>query len=509
MTERFTKVAKRHNEDNIKYITGISDDLHNTISNIGSNNTHIIIDSIQILTSDLTIPPNITIEFINGGGITGSYNLVINGPLIAGRYQIFDPTVTIQGWLKVSEIYPEWFGVVGDGVTDDTDAIQFALDTMKYYRQVLSFASGVYLVTDTLTITELDDGGTIKGVGRGNGGTVFEYDNVDTEPFLEIYGSFDLNLERFKVRCNANEGILFGDTSLSDEANRTGLSHVSDIWLYQTSKGISFQCPGGYNYFDRIRINVLSNGTGVDIGSSYANTSGTLPNYMFFTNMELSTASYIGTTAFDLNCCNYVHINKCDMARFAKGINIENDQEVSNIIVDGSYFFNAGNASISIYIDTGAICRNITFRDNNHLHSSGTFINVQAGTYKVYTMLVDGDFIQGSLSNGYILNNVDLTLANIKSHFVDLNTNSTIGSSVNVYYNDTLKPAVRRYTLAASASVDKTFEMPLVPVEVPEAVVYHEGAATITQSYSAVTGILTVTTTNDEASSQDFTAFIP
>ncbi len=45
------------------------------------------------------------------------------------------------------------FGAVGDGVTDDTAAIQAAMDAVKLSRKSLFIPSGTYLISDTLTYT--------------------------------------------------------------------------------------------------------------------------------------------------------------------------------------------------------------------------------------------------------------------------------------------------------------------------------------------------------------------
>ena len=150
--------------------------------------------------------------------------------------------------------------------------------------------------------------------------------------------------------------------------------------------------------------------------------------------------------------------------------------------------------------------RNVTLRDNNHLFKNGIFLNVQEGTNTIYSFLIDGDFIQGTLAEGYILNNIDLTISNLKSHFVKLNQNSTIGRDVQLYYNN-LKPNPIFFTLSSKAGKSVNFEVEVLPLTLSNAVVIHDYPATIIQSQK--NGILTVEVTNEHTESQSFIVFIP
>jgi len=93
--------------------------------------------------------------FVVGSGVT----LTINCPLDAGLYQIFKGNGSVKfGSGNVPQPCPQWWGAIGDGVTDDTVAIQAAIDalpsgisTQGYHGGgVLFFPRGTYLITAQL-----------------------------------------------------------------------------------------------------------------------------------------------------------------------------------------------------------------------------------------------------------------------------------------------------------------------------------------------------------------------
>lgn len=92
------------------------------------SNTTYVFKGDCYLTRDFKIPQNCVFVF-EGGIITGNHTLEGNNTYIqASPYQIFAEELSLEGsWLN-EKCYPEWFGAVGDGKTDDRLAIQKALN---------------------------------------------------------------------------------------------------------------------------------------------------------------------------------------------------------------------------------------------------------------------------------------------------------------------------------------------------------------------------------------------
>ena len=462
-----------------------------------------------VIALDTVLSDHISLERETGAiiHINSGVTLTVDGVKFShDTSQLFAGDGTVVGTLSCEYVTPEMWGAVGDGVTDDTTTIQKTLEYIVQSHIPLKMRPVEYYTSESLVL-ELANTVDIYGTSRGPFGTVINFNSASTDYCLDIYGMLHLNMSGIELDCNGSMGILFGDKDFGSEAYRAGLTLLEDIQIKNTGLGISFQTPGGYNRFERVGIRVdVSGGTAVDIGSDFQNT-GTLPNYMFFEDCEFADTT-ASATCFNLNAAQYINVSETDIVRFSKGINIENSQEVQGLNVNDSFFFNNSNDSTSIYIDTsGGICRDLTFNNNFHVHSGGTFVNIQPGTNRVYSMSIDGDHIEGTLSDGYILNNVELNIQNMTSHFVDLNDKSTIGSSVDVTYTS-LKPEVQQFTLGPLAGIVKNFEAPLVPVQLPYAVVNHDSGATVTQALTSDSGI-SVYITNQDATSQFFSVSIP
>lgn len=93
--------------------------------------------------------------------IASGKTLTINGPVQAVPVQLFEGTGTVAlGPGVASEVYPQWWGALGNGVQDDTAALQAAINA----GGMVFLPAGTYL-TDTLT---LHSNLTIAGTGAGS-----------------------------------------------------------------------------------------------------------------------------------------------------------------------------------------------------------------------------------------------------------------------------------------------------------------------------------------------------
>lgn len=162
------------------------------VSAVGSASRVILISTPQVVAASLTVPSNVTLKFQQGGtlNISTGVTVTINGNVDAGLYQIFTLNGTGAVTLgSVKEAYPQWFGARGDGTTDDTAAVQNAVNAatsqysttqMNFYTEQtqlpLFFPKGTYIISSTLDLSFRNDikisfapGAKLKWTGSQDG----------------------------------------------------------------------------------------------------------------------------------------------------------------------------------------------------------------------------------------------------------------------------------------------------------------------------------------------------
>ena len=123
----------------------------------------------QNFAADFSIPANITIKPERGTifSIATGATLTINGQIEAGPYQIFSWTgtgkVVIAGTIA-GGLYPQWWGVQGDGVTDNQAALQACLNAPTAANKI-RFPQGTYLTNAQINWTPASNGLALVGKG--------------------------------------------------------------------------------------------------------------------------------------------------------------------------------------------------------------------------------------------------------------------------------------------------------------------------------------------------------
>jgi polygalacturonase len=107
----------------------------------------------QIKLSSVAIPNKVTSVFQQGATIyfdqgLGSF-FDIYGKIDAGLFQIFSGAYPTLYWGVSSWLYPQWWGVVGDGVTDDTAAFFSCIGASV--GVTILIPPGNYAITDDIT----------------------------------------------------------------------------------------------------------------------------------------------------------------------------------------------------------------------------------------------------------------------------------------------------------------------------------------------------------------------
>ena len=245
--------------------------------------------SVKIL-EDANICGNLTVnkDIVVTGNITSSgtitaNNIVITGNTATGVFgNAFNVArITVDGGHIVEAanveidtmfVSAKKYGVVGDGVTDDTAALQAAIDG----EINLYIPEGNYRITSTLVIGTGKDGFIMRGQGKGNGisamaPTSFLWDGAANGTMMRVFSVANVDLGHFLLigRNNASTlthpGIGLEVTGI----NAMGSMHFSsfhdiDITYVDGVSGVGLQVGSATNddvsnlQFKRFNITVCN-----------------------------------------------------------------------------------------------------------------------------------------------------------------------------------------------------------------------------------------------------------
>ena len=153
-----------------------------------------------------------------------------------------DPVIqSLQSWLDQFASVKD-FGATGDGVTDDTDAINRALyqlfcrELNPQIRRSLFFPAGVYRVTDTILIPPF---ATLWGEGPDN-----SVITLDTTMVSYVARTTD-SLQQTGVNIGSN-GALTPQYVTVQNLGFRNLDPVTDVFLVEDAVNCSFKGAGFY-----------------------------------------------------------------------------------------------------------------------------------------------------------------------------------------------------------------------------------------------------------------------
>ena len=250
---------------------------------------------------------------------TYTYKGLAGGTTVITGASIMSPvTRTLQAKLD-DVVSVKDFGVVGDGITDDTNAIQRALQNLwpteqfnRAYAQhrTLLFPAGVYAVSDVIVVPPF-----VKLVGDGNYSTRIKQTDNTKDAVVRLCDSY------------YQTGVDFGKPDpVFSYAPETSNYYISDILFERTTDADCVWIDGSSNVtFERCHfigkkslISAESNDNTpvVDTGSS---------------NVKLRGISYNNLTP-----AKNIVFNNCTFKSAAVGIRIDNQTYGTTVV--GSYF---------------------------------------------------------------------------------------------------------------------------------------------------------------------------
>jgi parallel beta-helix repeat protein len=338
----------------------------------------------------ISVPAGVTLEFERGAifDVGTSTTLIVAGDLVAGAHQIFRHTVgTSASAVRFTgpgrTVRASWWGVVGNGITDCTFAMQAALSariTASDSHVVLVDVAGV-IVSDTLSYC---DGQRIRGLGAAlttlkrkanfSGAAAF-LKNVDEATLAE-------GVEIAYLTIDGNRANVSGASSGDGNAMGIRAAGVSNMSIHH--------CVIKDCWTD-----------GIYIGKGTATTANVHVSECVVTNCRRNNVSVVHCAGWSVTRCA---LTAATGTAPESGIDIEaltgetvTDGEVSNCTVSGN-----DSVGIAVYFGTGGTMERIRVLNNscsgNGLH--GILIGASTGVSTAGRVLVSGNDCASNLGAG-------------------------------------------------------------------------------------------------------------
>ena len=285
----------------------------------------------------------------NATGTTVSTNPLSTDPfgrfdfyVAPGVYDIFVSRQGIDDWTQ--EDVPigthaadkaAFYGIIGDGATDDTDAMQLYIDAVAAGTEdVVTLPTGTFVVTN-LTITSPN----VRILGSGRDRTIIKQDDSAADAVIDIYANNYGELRDLKVQAkqDAEFGVVVSNSQ----------------WFLM--ENVNIQLPGNAN-----RALDIQNSNHIDIKNSRIYNIPGDPTGAIATGIWLQNNSYVDISGVDIGgVSNAVTmwdvdaaiIHDCAMAAspagYALGILCNNTSSRANIISNVFTDFTDGISVIS------------------------------------------------------------------------------------------------------------------------------------------------------------------
>ena len=196
----------------------------------GANTTTYSVGTDQAIPSNImcVLQPGVILNVALGKTLT------INGPVQLPRMKVFEGSGSVSfGLGSVLEVYPQWWGALADGSTDDADAINAAIAASKGLITRLPPSAAEYLVGSSIIV---HPGTRLLGCGSGN--------NQKT---------------RIKLKDNSNDNVIQSSfwVSESDYWHWGEIAHLSidgNKANQSSGSGIAIYCMGEVANIHHVQI---------------------------------------------------------------------------------------------------------------------------------------------------------------------------------------------------------------------------------------------------------------
>ena len=307
----------------------------------------------------INIPANCVLQF-EGGGIKSGTIVGNNTKIDARLNQIFSTNVTLSGTFDVPEAYPQWFGAIGDGVTDDTNSINKCFACFN----VTELTNKTYKVGNLVV-------GSNKTIRNGK---FVSGDNATRV----IYGDGVTDITVYNIEVNGGHstsvGIFFRD------ASRVTIDNCYVHNMYREDKEV--------------------------FGIHFARTHHSVISNCKITDIDSKSNSTLGDSA---GACRAIVIQECQSVTVSKnyisdilakddgdGIHLinEGNQTRRDIYITNNYIKNCSRRFIKVQANYVVIENNVFDLDSNFMPYDGwQYVDYGIQIYRSNTIIRNNEFL--------------------------------------------------------------------------------------------------------------------
>ena len=395
----------------------VADQFNANFTAVASAVNALYLTSPQTISADTTWSSRVRVDAGAVITVNTGVTLTINGPFEAGLYQVFagaGQVIFDSG--AVTEVYPEWWGAKGDGVTVDTNYIQAASTACTDTGITLALGAKTYII----------DGG------------------------VSFVGHSVVGADAYYTRLQANSE-LSGEPAVTLVGNRKLYQNIN-IWFNlgvdgngsaTQAKGIQFGADLTHTAADQYSCNTMINCYVRNAYRSYvantAGTSGVLWNNLFLncrsdfhSDYGWYLAALVGsTTCTWINCmCNGVNVSAGGQS---KGWLAQNIDDVHWINCQADDLYN-GNA---VYVPQATNCTIDQFRIEASLldeTDTAQFFYVNSFNFKIDNVKIASSTFKAT--NSIVIRTgvkTNSTIGNITFEACSVTDSNTLSYMPNLY----------------------------------------------------------------------------
>ncbi len=354
------------------------------------------IDSVWVITEEVTIMPQAFVRTTGIGNIT--FTKKVN---ILGESQVFDTDIRLAFQTgTINEVYPNWFGAKGYDNLDDTHAFQKAISVARHTQSAIRIfvPLGRYFISETLEVSGLPaNKKSISWYGSGMStsgtqGSSLSWTGLPGQSMMEFRDVDQLHIENLDFTAEP-QSLLRSNISFRPFVNQVQIQNCSfKNCAGVESANIDINIGDGDQvselHFDNCTFHGMPATAALLTGSAI---KGGLANTKNFYIENCAFSSY-ATSAIDINISDILNVEGCTFANNEVDISCMHcgTYAHSNYSEHSMAFFNAG---VSSNIAFATLVNNIFVGQCR----DGYVIRDGSGSL----ILMNNDFGGGSQSNEY------------------------------------------------------------------------------------------------------------